>query len=384
VKGSTRALLNEQLAQASRELEAQGLARSLDPVEGLDLESNDYLGWAKDPAFRKAVSEKVAQWAASPSARFAPGSRLLGGETPLHRTLEARLASWLREDAALVFPSGWQASCALVSALVEPADRVISDAWNHASWIDAIRLSRASKVVVPHLDLDAYRRALETPHSGGKTLVVVESVYSMDGDLAPLYELFELTEKFGALLLVDEAHATGLYGARGTGRVEESGLEGKLAARLLTFGKALALQGAAIAGSRELMHWIVQRARPFLFSTAVTPLLLLGLEVALDRLEAFPTVGYRARQLAGRLRSGLERLGYGCRADDSPIVPLLLGTNQRALRVAGGLRERGFSVRAVRPPTVPEGTSRIRFSVHVDHREEDLERLLSALKEVDR
>ncbi len=379
---SARARLDEELDRAYEELEAQGLARSLEVSSGIDLESNDYLGWAKDPTFRRQIASRIDAWAAAGTSRLAPGARLLGGQLLEHAAVEARLAGWLNEEAALLLPSGWQANCALLSALAGPQDRVISDALNHASLIDAIRLVRTTKVVVPHLDLEAYRRALERPHPGGRTFVVVESVYSMDGDLAPLGELAELVEHFEANLLVDEAHATGLYGERGTGRVEELGLEGRLAARTVTFGKAMALQGAAIVGSKQLIRWLIQRARPFLFSTAVSPLLVLGLEVALDRLEGDPLAGRRARMLARRLRDGLRGVGLSVAEHDSPIVPLILGRNERALQVAAQLRWEGFGVRAVRPPTVPEGSARIRFSVHADLREEEIDRLVATLSRV--
>lgn len=377
----SRTRLDEELSESLEILRARGLLRTLERSDGLDFESNDYLGWARDPAFRDELLERLAAWAKLPRARLAPGSRLLGGQLEEHERLEARLADWLQEEAVLLFPSGWQANCALIPALAGPEDRVISDALNHASLIDAVRLSRAEKIVVPHLDLDAYRKALEQSPPRGRTLVVVESVYSMDGDLTPLRALYDLCERHGAQLLVDEAHATGLYGSRGTGRVEEGGLEGALAARTVTFGKALALQGACLAGSRTLIEWLLQRARPFVFSTAVSPLLLAGVEVALDRLKARPDQGRRARQMARRLRSRLVALGLPVREDDSPIVPLVLGTNARALAVAERLRTSGFAVRAVRPPTVPEGTARLRLSVHADHAEEDLDRLAESIGE---
>lgn len=362
-------------------LAGRGLARARTLPAGRDFASNDYLGFARDPELARAIAARVARRAdESPESLFAPASRLLRGETELHRGLEARLAAWKGAEAALLFPSGFQANLALLTALIGPDDRVLSDELNHASLIDALRLARCRREIVPHLDLAAYDAVLARPHAPGRTFVVVEALYGMDGDLAPLAELAGLCERHGADLLVDEAHAAGLHGPRrGSGRVEELGLERRVAATVTTFGKALALQGAAVAGSARLVDWLAQTARPFLFSTALSPLLVLALDAALDRLAATPErrdlAGARARQLREALAAnGLARPG-----GESAIVPVVLGDNVRALAVAGEVRAEGFDVRAVRPPTVPEGTARLRLSVHADHTAEEIDRLAGAI-----
>lgn len=376
-----------ELSRRLQALDAEGLRRRPALAAGVDFCSNDYLGFARDRELAQAIAGRISEVAErDPAALFAPASRLLRGETTLHREVEARLARFKGTEAALLLPSGYQANIALLTALLGPADRVLSDAWNHASLIDGLRLSGCRRSVVPHLDLDAYADALAEPHAGGaggRTVVVVESLFSMDGDAAPLARLADLCERWGALLVVDDAHATGVFGdRRGSGLLEAHALERRVAASVTTFGKALATQGACIAGSRELIDWIVNRARPFIFSTAVSPVLVLALQASLDHLERVPERrhpegGVRGR--AARLRRRLAEAGLGVDLGDSPIVPVVLGSNSRALRVAEAVRTEGFDVRAVRPPTVPAGTARLRISVHADHTEAEIDALAAAV-----
>ena len=377
-----------ELARALQALDAQGLYRRPALSCGLDFCSNDYLGLARDPVLARNVARRITAAAAeAPGALFAPASRLLSGDTALHRELEARLADFKGTEAALLFPSGYQANLALLTAILGPADRALSDELDHASLIDGLRLSGCRRCVVPHLDLTAYERLLAEPSPGGRTVVVVESLFSMDGDAAPLAELQGLCERYGALLVVDDAHATGVYGdERGSGLLEAHRLERRVAASVTTFGKALAVQGACIAGSRSLIDWIVNRGRPFVFTTAVAPVLLHAIAASLDRLAEVP--GRRApgegaaggvRGRAARLRRRLAEQGVDVAPGDSPIVPVVLGSNTRALAVAAAVRAEGFDVRAVRPPTVPEGTSRLRLSVHADHSEAEIDALAAAI-----
>lgn len=361
---------------------AEGLVRRMSRPAGADFSSNDYLGLGADFAFAAEVAARIAAAAAAGEALFAPASRLLRGHLAIHERVEARLAAFKGSEAALVLPSGWQANAALWGALVEPGDRVISDALNHASLIDALRGTRAERRVVPHLDLAAVARELDRGAPAGERFVAVESLYSMDGDLAPLAELARLCHERGAHLVVDEAHATGLYGeARGSGWIESCGVEGDVLASVATFGKALALQGAAVCGPRWLIDRLVQRARPLLFSTAVSPLLLLALEVALDRLLREPERRGRAQANARRLRTALAGAGLAVAREGSPIVPVVVGDNRRALEVAERIARRGFDVRAVRPPTVPAGTARLRISVHATHTPAELDGLSAAVVE---
>lgn len=371
--------LDEELRSRLRALEEAGLRRAPREPAGLDFSSNDYLGLGGDPAMRRALVAGLAVAAERGEPLAAPASRLLRGHHRAHAEIEARLAAFKGTEAALLFPSGYQANVGLLTALLGPNDRAISDRLNHASLIDGLRLSGCSRVVVPHLDLAAIERALAAPHPGGRTFLVTESLFGMDGDVAPLDRYADLAERHGAALLVDDAHATGLYGAaRGSGLAEAFGVEGRAAALVSTCGKALALSGAFVAGSRLLIDYLVNASRPFLFSTATPPLLAVALHAALDRLEAEPWRRGRAHELASRLRSRLS--GLETLSGEGPVVPLLLGDNGRALAVAARLQEGGFDVRAVRPPTVPPGTARLRISVHADRTEEEIDALAAAIR----
>ncbi|HZF10974.1 MAG TPA: 8-amino-7-oxononanoate synthase [Thermoanaerobaculia bacterium] len=372
--------LADELRERLAELAAAGLDRELRVPAGLDFASNDYLGLAHDPAFRQNL---LARLAALPEGEplGAPASRLLAGTHPSHLALEARLARFKGTEAALLFPSGYQANVGLLSTLLGPGDRAISDAANHASLIDGLRLSGCVRRVVPHLDLAAIERELATPNSAGRTFLVTESLFSMDGDIAPLDRYADLAERHGASLIVDDAHATGLYGeARGSGLAESFAVERRALAIVSTLGKALGVAGAFVAGPRVLIDYLVNRCRAFLFTTAPPPLLLYAVEAALDRLAAEPERRHRALALAERLRSRLRQV-TDLDVPDSrgPIVPVILGGNRRAVEVARALADRGFDVRAARPPTVPEGTARLRISVHADRTEAEIDALAAAL-----
>jgi 8-amino-7-oxononanoate synthase len=379
--------LVEDLAGRLRELAAQGLGRSLRAGSGIDFSSNDYLGLARDPALRAALLGRLA--ALGPDEPLgAPASRLLRGHTRLHEEIERRLAAWKGTEAALLFPSGYQANVGVLSALVGRHDRALSDAGNHASLIDGLRLAGCRRVVFPHLDVAAVERELAVPHREGRTFLVTESLFSMDGDAAPLDRYAALAGRHGAELIVDEAHASGLFGeARGSGLCELHGLERRVAATVSTLGKALGLGGACVAGPRVLVEYLVNRCRPFVFTTAPPPLLLHALAAALDRAEAEPGLRRRVLGLAGRLRARLAGVGAGGMGGVrgaaaplwGPIVPVMLGDNFRALAVAERLQSQGFDVRAIRPPTVPPGTARLRISVHADHSEAEIDALAHAL-----
>lgn len=360
-------------------LAAAGLERRLRPRAGVDFASNDYLGLASDRAFRGAVVRRLAALLESDAELFAPSARLLRGQTELHARTESRLAAFKGAEAALLFPSGWQANAALLTGLLRSGDVVVSDALNHASLIDGMRLTRAERVVVPHLDLRAWERELDRSHRGGEVFVVVESLYSMEGDLAPLAELAALCSRFEAHLLVDDAHATGVYGTRGAGALEAAGVEREVTAAVTTFGKALAISGAVVTGSKPLIDLLISRARPFLFSTAISPLLLVALGSALDVVVAEPQRRARLHANAMRLRARLADAGQPVAAEGSPIVPLVVGDSGEAMAIAQRVQAKGFDVRAVRPPTVPDGTARLRVSVHADRTEAEIDGLAAAL-----
>ncbi|KAB2966569.1 MAG: aminotransferase class I/II-fold pyridoxal phosphate-dependent enzyme, partial [Thermoanaerobaculia bacterium] len=291
------------LASELGRLDSAGLRRRLSPPAGVDFSSNDYLSLAADAEFAGEVTGRLARAAEAGEALFAPASRLLRGHLPVHERLEERIARFKGAEAALLLPSGWQANAALLGGLLRPGDRVLSDERNHASLIDGLRAVRCERLVVPHLDLEAYARELAAPRPSGELFVVVESLFSMDGDLAPLPDLARLCLRHDASLIVDEAHATGLYGdARGSGWIEACGVEGGVFASITTFGKALAVQGAALAGPRRLIDLLISRARPLVFSTALSPLLALAVEAALDVVLREPARRHRVHVHARRLR----------------------------------------------------------------------------------
>lgn len=369
--------LVEELGERLAALGRAGLARRMEPGTGIDFSSNDYLGLARDPELRRAVVRRLEEDGAAVGAA---ASRLLAGETVHHRRLEERLACFKGTEAALLFPSGYQANVGLLTTLAGPRDRALSDAANHASLIDGLRLARCRKVIYPHLDVEAVGRALAEPFPGGRTFLVTESLYSMDGDVAPLDVYADLAERYGAELVVDDAHATGLFGdRRGSGLAEHFGIERRAAAVVSTFGKAFGLSGAFVAGPRPVVEALVQTCRSFMFTTAPPPLLVYALDAALDVVRSRPGLRRRVLELADRLRAKLGEKDLEVVPGRGPIVPVILGDNERALAAAAALAERGFDVRAVRPPTVPPGTARLRLSVHADHTEDQIDRLAEAL-----
>ena len=339
--------LEKSLQNALEKIEAEGLARTLQPGGGVDFTSNDYLGFSTTERFRERLRAGLDEKILS-----APASRLLRGTHPAHLELEKKLAEFKGAEAALIFPTGYQANLGLLTSILGPEDRVLSDELNHASIIDGLRLSGAQKHIYRHIDPGELEKELARPHPGGKTFIVTESYFSMDGDIAPLERYTALAAKYSASLLVDDAHATGIFGPhRGSGLAEELGIERDCAAIVSTFGKALGGFGAFVAGSRVLVNWLINRSRPFIFTTATPPLLLAMMEAGLELCaEAAPRT--RVHSLAGRLRNSLADGGIDCSSSSGPIVPIVVGGNEAALEAARALQERGLDVRAVRPPPV--------------------------------
>lgn len=357
-------------------LRAAGLWRTPAPPRGIDLCSNDTLGFARDPVLAGRVAEAVRGLPAGAGA-----ARLLGGELPAYAGAEAVLAAFSGRETATLFSSGYQANLALLSALLAPGDRVCSDALNHASLVDGARLCGAEKLIYPHADVAALRALFAArPPPRGLTVIATESLFGMDGDVAPLEELAALAEEVGALLVVDEAHATGLFGA---GLVASMGLGDRVFATVHTGGKALGVAGAWIAGGRLMREALVNRARSFIFSTGPLPAVAAALEAAVERWrEVGPGRAKVVLQRARRFRAALRCAGARVPDGAGAIVPLVLGDNESALRVAAALQARGFDARAVRPPTVPEGTARLRLTVTWPVDENALDEFVRVLKEV--
>jgi len=372
----------EELAELGR----RGLLRTLEPLASpqgpvvriggqslVNFSSNDYLGLAADPRVVQAFAAGLDRWGVGAGA-----SRLVVGDTEAHRRLEARLAAFESTEAVLLFNGGYPANLGLVQALVRRGDLVVSDALNHASLVDGCRLSRAEVAVVPHGDVDAVARALLAPGPARRKLLVIDAVFSMDGDPAPLAALAEVCARAGAAFLVDEAHATGVLGARGSGLCEATGVKPDV--RMGTLGKALGGFGAYAATSRAVADLLLNRARSVVFSTTLPPALCEAMVVAVDALERDPDLRPRLWRNIHRFVDGLGRLGIAAEPR-SAIVPVILGTPERALRASAFLRERGLLVKPIRPPTVPEGTSRLRFALSAAHTEAQIDRALQALEE---
>lgn len=355
--------------------EAAGLRRVLRPPAGIDLSSNDYLGLATHPRLVRRLIEALQQYGCGATA-----SRLLRGHREIFAQVEQRFAAWKGTEAALYFGSGYAANLGVLTTFLEPGDVVFSDERNHASLIDGMRLARARRVVFPHRDVEALARALrEEP---GQKFLVTESLFSMDGDRAPLREYAALCRETGTALIVDEAHALGLYGERGSGLIEEMGVAEDVFLSINTAGKALGVCGAFVAGPAWAIEYLIQRARTFVFSTAPPPALMAALDEALTLLEEEPFRRARVRENARRLREQLREVGIEVPEEDSPIIPILLGENTRAVAVAAALQEEGFDVRAIRPPTVPPGTARLRLSVNVHVDEAVARRFVAALTKI--
>jgi 8-amino-7-oxononanoate synthase len=370
-------------------LEAKGLRRSLEPfgsaqgpvveVGGrrlVNLCSNDYLALAADPRLAEAAAA-----AARSEGAGAGASRLVAGDLPVHGRLEAALAAFHGAGAALLFNSGYHANAGVPAVLAGRDDAIFSDALNHASIVDGARLSRAELVRYRHGDAQQLDDLLGKTRAR-RRLVVTDAVFSMDGDAAPLVDLAEACRRHGAMLYVDEAHAVGVLGPGGAGLAEALGVKDRVDVEMGTLGKALGAFGAYVAGEARLRELLISRARTFVFTTALPPAACAAALAALQVVRGEP--GRRAHLLAltGRLRAGLAALGFDVGRVVAPIFPVVLGSEGRALAAARELRQRGFFVRAIRPPTVPRGTSRLRVSLTAGHQPAQVDDFLAALGEV--
>jgi 8-amino-7-oxononanoate synthase len=285
-------------------------------------------------------------------------------------------------ETALYFGSGYAANLGLLGAIAGPEDTFFSDAANHASLIDGMRLSRARKVVFPHLDLDFLDRKLRNSPPTGERFIVVESVFSMDGDRAPLDELARLAERHRAGLVIDEAHATGVFGPGGRGLTPPALREsGPLVATVSTCGKALAAPGAFVAGKRVVRDFLVNSARTFIFSTALPPYAAAHVSASLEAVSGADDARTKLVGLATRLREGLTRFGADIGKGDTQIVPVFVGSSRDAVRVADGLGSKGLRIRPIRPPTVPEGSARLRLSVTANMADAEIDRVVDAVRE---
>ncbi len=370
-----------EIAERLEELRDSGLHRRLRMVESpqgpqvmLDGEpvmllcSNDYLGLADNPQVRCAASDAAMKWGAGAGA-----SRLVSGSMTIHAELERRLAEFKGKPSALLFGSGYLANSGVVSALAAPGEVVLSDELNHASIIDGCRLSRAETFVYRHRDTEHLEWGLRKAR-GRAALIVTDGVFSMDGDVAPLPEIFELARRHDCRLMVDEAHATGCFGPQGRGSVAAAGLSGEVDVVMGTLGKALGNYGAYVCGSEQLTEYLVNVCRPFIFSTALPPSVVAGAQRALELVSSRPGRMERLADNAETLRDGLRQEGLETGGGETQIIPLLIGDAAEAMALCERALERGVFAQAIRPPTVPPGTSRLRMTAMATHRAKDLRR----------
>lgn len=373
------------LPDALDRLESEGLRRIRRVATGLvdevvDFGSNDYLGLAGDPRLAEAAHAATRRegWGAG-------ASPVVSGRSPLHAELEQRLAEFEGTEAAMLFPSGFAAGAGVVPALVGEGDAIYADAKNHACLIDGCRLSHAERHVYRHNDVAHLAELLKADVGRVcRRLIVTDGLFSMDGDFAPLAEIGRLADEHGAMLLVDEAHATGVWGPTGGGSVQRAAidspdLERQVTIRMGTLSKALGSAGGFLAGSRQLIDWLANRARSYVFSTAAPPALAAAGIEALRLAQAEPERRERMLRHADSLRERLSAAGWDLAGSESQIVPIRLGDPRRAVELSARLAEKGLFVPAIRPPTVPEGESLLRVSLSAKHSEADLDRLVAEL-----
>ncbi len=374
------------------ELERLGLSRRLRLISGpqgprvlldgrpvLLLCSNNYLGLADHPRVREAAAEAAMRWGVGAGA-----SRLVSGTMTVHHRLEERLAAFKGTESCVLFGSGYLANLGVVGALAGPGDAVFSDELNHASIVDGCRASRARVHVYRHLDTEHLAWSLRRHGGDGRRLVATDSVFSMDGDLAPLEEIVELAHAHRARVLVDEAHATGAVGPGGRGAVAQAGLEGEVDVLVGTLGKALGSYGAYVCATEEMVHYLVNTARPLIFSTAPAPPAAAGALAALELVEERPHRVERLRAHARTLRRALAAEGFAVHDTDMHIVPLVVGDERDAVALCEGAVERGVFAQAIRPPSVPAGTARLRLTAMASHTPAELRRAARTLGEAAR
>jgi 8-amino-7-oxononanoate synthase len=380
---------HDSISKELRRIKEAGLYRSLRRVEGdqgptllldgrevINFSSNNYLGLANHPALCEAAKEAIDRYGCGSAA-----SRLISGNMALHEELESKIAELKGTEAALVFNSGFQANTGILATLVGEGDVILSDSLNHASIIDGCRLSRARISVYGHCDMNQLEGRLQEAADGRK-LIVTESLFSMDGDEAPLMDIVSLAEKHGAMVMVDEAHATGVYEPNGAGLAAKLGLGDRVLIQMGTMGKALGGFGAYVAGSRALRELLINRCRSFIFTTALPPAVMAMGIAAIDLVKREPERRQALRSNCEQLKTGLTKLGYSIGNSHSQILPLMIGDATQCMQLSEAVLQRGVFAQGIRPPTVPPGTSRLRVTVMATHRREHIEQALKVFKEV--
>jgi 8-amino-7-oxononanoate synthase len=370
--------------QELSQLEERHLLRRLTVVEAYDaprvtvkgremllLCSNDYLGLANHPSLRQAAGQAMDRYGVGAGA-----SRLISGTSPLHQALEDSIARFKGTESAIVFNSGYAANTGIIPAIAGTGDVILSDSLNHASIIDGCRLSKAEVMVYHHKDVGQVETLLKKYLSVRRKLIVTDGVFSMDGDIAPLRDLVSLSEKYDAILMVDDAHGSGVLGKTGRGTVEHLGVSGRVPIQMGTLGKAFGSFGAYAAGSNDLVNMLINNARSYIYSTALPPSVCAASLAAIAIVEQDPERRDRLWKNRSRFVNGLKSIGVGTGNSETPIIPIVIGDPSRALKAAERLFECGIYASAIRPPTVPANAARIRTTITAAHTEDDIDSAL--------
>ncbi len=383
---------NTFLQETLAALESKGLTRALKSVDGpqgcrivvdgkevLNLCSNNYLGLAGDARLRDAAVDAIADEGLGSGA-----SRLICGNMKSHQELEKRIAEFKGTDGCLVFSTGYMANIGVISSLFDRGDLILADKLNHASIIDGILLSGADFKRYPHGDMIALEDLLKKSESYKKRAIITESVFSMDGDIAPLDKIVDLAQKYGCMIMVDEAHAFGILGKKGKGAIEHFGLEGKIDIQMGTLSKAAGSFGAYVCGSRELIEFLINKARSFVYTTAMPPAICAASMKAIEIIASEPNRRERLWENTNYILKGLRDIGFDTLESETPIIPVLTKDPKLTVEFSRRLFVEGIFVQAIRPPTVPVNTARLRVTVMATHSREDLEFTLQKFGEIGR
>lgn len=378
------------LSRELNELEEKGLRRAFRLLEGQQKEkvivdgkevlnfcSNNYLGLADDERIKQAAKEALDRYGLGSGA-----SRLVAGNMSLHKRLEEKIAAFKDCEAALLFNSGYTANLGAISALCVKDDIIFSDKLNHASIIDGILLSRAEFRRYPHKDITTLEDMLKASYGYRRKVIITDTIFSMDGDIAPLPKIVELAERYKAWIYVDEAHATGVLGKKGKGAVEYFGLKGKVQVQMGTLGKAVGSFGAFICGSKTLIEYLINKSRGFIYTTSLPPAICAASIAALGIIENEPKLRERLWGNVEFLRTGLRELGFDTLESETPIIPILTKEPNITMEFSKRLFEEGVFVQGIRPPTVPEGKARLRITVMATHKRPDLEKAFDSFRKV--
>jgi len=355
----------------------QSATTIIDEKRVLQFSSNNYLGLADHPRLKAAAQEAIDSCGSSSGA-----SRLICGNLELNEKLEGKIAKLKKKDNALLFNTGYMANIGIISTLMGEEDVIFSDEFNHASIIDGCVMSKAQVRVYPHKDMDALEDLLKESKQSKHRLIVTDGIFSMDGDIVPLPELVSLAKKYECMLMVDDAHATGVLGANGGGTGEHFSLEDEIDISMGTFGKALGGFGAFVAGSYMLREFLINRARPFIFTTGLPPAVIASGIAALELLEVEPEIRAKLWENVGFFKNGIKELGFDILNSETQIIPVLVGDASLTMQMGEMLLKEGVFIQGIRPPAVPQSSSRLRITIMATHTIRELEFTLEALEKI--